>query len=64
MRKGPMTAKENVPEVTNLWVNVYPNDACGHASREDADFWAEDDRVALLRLLIADGVLIDMAIEG
>lgn len=55
---------ENVPEITNLWVNVYPNDAGGHISKKDADFWAEDDRVALLRMVIADGVLIDMTIEG
>src|SRR5690606_23192331 len=55
---------ENVPEITNLWVNVYPNDVGGHVSKKDADFWAEDDRVALLRMVIADGVLIDMTIEG
>lgn len=54
----------NVPEVTNLWVNVYPNDVNGHTSKKEADYWAEDGRVALLRLLIADGVLIDMTIEG
>lgn len=64
MREEPMTAKENVPEVKNLWVNIYPDDVGGHTRREDADFWAEDDRVALLRLVIADGVLIDMSIEG
>lgn len=59
---------ENVPEVTNLWVNVYPNDAYGYRSRKEADFWtdfwAEDDRVALLRLDIQDGILIGIHDEG
>lgn len=55
---------ENVPEVKSLWVNVYANDVGGHTSKKEAEYWAENDRVALLRLVIADGVLIDMSIEG
>lgn len=55
---------ENVPAVTNLWVNVYPNDVGGHASRKEADYWAENGRVTLLRLVIQDGILIGVHIEG
>lgn len=59
---------ENVPEVKSIWVNVYPDDVYGYRSRKEADFWpdfwAEDDRVALLRLDIQDGILIGMHIEG
>lgn len=55
---------ENVPEVTNLWVNVYTNDISGHTSKKEAEYWAENGRVALLRLTIVDGILVGMEIEG